>query len=509
MLKNNFYNLFLGVPDTVLAKNIEEVEKAALEHSEIYTRIDRDLDQKALEKKKVRHLDKQYKNIQTPFFNEGFQGQATISNNPDSLEIGCPRMSAEDVFLFILLEGYWGSITDKRAVEAMRESISLYIYYSNKGKKMPKPATIRENVRNVSFETLEYIHQCQMSDFLNEGLDDFNYLILDSTSVSASSSWPTDAAIIYKLLQRAHKQSQKLSKFGIKDIPTWHIADWMPKLKKLLFEINNTKGTSACPKAKKIRVPYQRYLKTAHSMNQYLIREFEQRALDVAKADLVPRRRFQLQTLWGRLEDDLLALSSVLYYTEERVFSDVKLPSVEKILSLSDVTAGFIKKGQRSPVIGYKPQLGMSKNGFVTAFLLDKGNVADSDFLFPLTQKHLKTTGVIPGFLSTDDGYSSKKGRCNCLNFGVKDVCFSGAVGKKIIGDELWENQEYIAGRRKRSAIESLMFVLKYVFYFGRMRRAGIEEVRKEMLTKIIAYNYRHKQLIRKRVEEEKLQKAG
>ena len=63
----------------------------------------------------------------------------------------------------------------------------------------------------------------------------------------------------------------------------------------------------------------------------------------------------------------------------------------------------------------------------------------------------------------------------------------------KILGDKLWEDEKYINGRRNRSAVESLMFSLKYVVHFGRLRRRGIEAVRSEMLGKIIVYNYLHK----------------
>ncbi len=178
------------------------------------------------------------------------------------------------------------------------------------------------------------------------------------------------------------------------------------------------------------------------------------------------------------------------------------LPSVEKILSLSDITAAFIKKGQRNSVIGYKPQIGMSKNGFVSALIIEPGNGADAKYLIPLVEKHIENSGVIPDFVSTDDGYSSAAGRKGCLDLGVKDVCFSGAKGKKILGDELWEDEKYIDGRRNRSAVESLMFSLKYVVHFDRLRRRVIEAVKSEMPGKIIAYNYLHK--IRKFADAEK-----
>ena len=179
----------------------------------------------------------------------------------------------------------------------------------------------------------------------------------------------------------------------------------------------------------------------------------------------------------------------------------------QKIISLSDTTAAFIKKGQRNSVIGYKPQIGMSKKGFVCALIVESGNGADSKYLVPLVEKHIENCGVIPDFVSTDDGYSSAEGRNSCLKLGVKDVCFSGAVGKKILGEELWTDEKYTEGRRNRSAVESLMFSLKYVVHFGRLRRRGIEAVKSEMLGKIIAYNYLHK--IRKFDSESRVHKKA
>ncbi len=213
--------------------------------------------------------------------------------------------------------------------------------------------------------------------------------------------------------------------------------------------------------------------------------------------------QLSLNKIHDIMEDDLLAISNVLYYSEERIFNDAKLPSSEKILSLSDTTAAFIKKGQRNPVIGYKPQLAQSKNGFVTGLLLEKGNVSDSACLLPLAKSHKENTGIIPDFISADDGYSSGAGREACLEFGVLDICLSGAVGKKITPDELWDSDEYILGRRKRSAVESLMFTLKYVFEFGHLRRRGLENVRAEMTEEVIAYNIRKKILLQEQLSKE------
>ena len=130
-----------------------------------------------------------------------------------------------------------------------------------------------------------------------------------------------------------------------------------------------------------------------------------------------------------------------------------------------------------------------------------------------MTRAHAENTGVVPLFVSADDGYSSGAGRSACLEFGVRDVCLSGAVGKKITPEHLWDSEEYVSGRRYRSAVESLMFTLKYVLEFGRLRRRGLENVLAEMTEEVIAYNVLRKLLLVERRERERengeLKKTG
>ena len=71
------------------------------------------------------------------------------------------------------------------------------------------------------------------------------------------------------------------------------------------------------------------------------------------------------------------------------------------------------------------------------------------------------------------------------------DVTINGSKGKKLTPPDEWDAPEAQERRNRRSAVESLMFTLKYVVEFGRMRRRGLESVRAEMLEKIIAYNFR------------------
>ena len=513
MLKNWNCNLFLHTSDTELGKYCGEVLSLGAKYPEILERISADQDALGLAKKRLRWLDRKYEEEKHPNL-PGLipEGESEFSE-PSSLESGRPRMKPEVVLLFMCLRGYYGSATDKSAVERYQDSMTLYVLFGNLNMKMPKPTTILENLNCLSEETRSFVMRCQLRDALNLGLDDFESVVFDSTSVEASSCWPTDAGVILRLLERAYAFSGKLEDFGVKTIPPFYLKNWLPKLKKLLFAINNARGTQKCKKKKKLRHLYDEFLETAVKAHEYLLRQFKQRSSIIESIDLKPSVKRVLRDLAGRIEDDLLAAASVIYYADDRIFNGVTLPASEKILSLSDETAAFIKKGGRDAVVGYKPQLARSSEGFVTAIIVERGNTADSTNLPALTRTHAENTGVVPAFVSADDGYSSAAGRSACLEFGVRDVCLSGAVGKKITPETLWDSEKYVLGRRNRSAVESLMFTLKYVLEFGRLRRRGLENALAEMTEEVIAYNVLRKLLLVERKQRERendeLKKTG
>lgn len=480
------FNLFLLPSDTEITEFIEEVQNLGELFPEIYKRIAEDQDVLAKGKKDIRILDQRHMRDKTSDI-PGLRPSSVDCDHPvTSLGQGRPRMSPELVLLFSRLRGYWGSVSDHDAYERMRDSMTLHVLFMNIGICLPGMTTILENINCVSTSTHNFIFECQLKHILDERLDDFLEVQLDSTSVKASSSWPTDAGVVLKLLNRVYALGGKLGHFGLCPFKDFYMGTWQKELKKLLFEINNTRSKNE----KKLKSLYGRYLKVAHKALGYLSRTLENRIPEMDKTDRLPSVRIALKEILGAMEDDLLALSAVLYYSEERIFNGIVLPSVEKILSISDSSAAFIKKGQRESVIGYKPQLCRSAKGFVTALILEKGNISDSENLSPLVVQHKTNTGVIPKLVSTDSGYASKKGYLDCISLGVEDVCIGGSKGKALLPEELWLSEKYVSGRRMRSAVESLMFTLKYVFEFGLPRRRGLENVRNEMIEKITAYNF-------------------
>ena len=89
---------------------------------------------------------------------------------------------------------------------------------------------------------------------------------------------------------------------------------------------------------------------------------------------------------------------------------------------------------------------------------------------------------------------------------GIDAVSISGSKGKYLISEEDWESELYKEARRNRSAVESLIFVLKYSYEFDRLRRRGIDAVREELLEKAIIHNFSRMALMRRR---KNIPKAG
>ena len=128
-----------------------------------------------------------------------------------------------------------------------------------------------------------------------------------------------------------------------------------------------------------------------------VLEEQERLTVKWETSQLPPNKGIALDTLWYKVDEDLHDTRYVLYYAELLVHEKIKLPSREKILSISD-----------------------------------------NDVAYILT------------------------------------VSINGSKGEKLTLED-WDATSYAVARRKRSAVESSMFTLKYRHGFGRMRRRVIE----------------------------------
>ncbi len=480
-------NLIPPVPDTDFRDFLDELDELIRFAPEIVGEIDQDLDSHGRKKRRLRQEDRKFFESRTADLPELDILERDLAVDELSLAVGRPRMSAYAVYVFMMLRGFLGSLVSKPAQRFLLESMSLECFLRWRGLKMPGLTTILENVNAVSGATRDLIMDKQIEFVFKEGLDDFEKPTIDSTSVKANSCWPTDGKILTGLLGRAYRMGQKLDVFDLKNFRKGWMPSWLEEMDRLEFQICLSAGK---PKSRgKMKKHYRRLLHKGAKAADALTRELSDLEEGLEMRTLPPSRREMLKRVLERIRSDIADAKRVVEYAGDRVFRDKKLPSTEKVLSLSDGSAAYIKKGGRNPVIGYKPQLVRSENGFVTSLIVPQGNAADSIKLEPAIRDSIRRTGVVPELVSTDDGYASAAGRAALLEMGVKDVSISGAKGKKLTDPDDWESERYRDARRNRSAVESLMFTIKDGFEFGEVGRRGIDAVRAELTEKVLAYN--------------------
>lgn len=489
--------LFLNIPESELVDYLQEAHHLVSREPVILEKIDADLDAHAKQKKRLRLLDKHWERSQSRRLPTIEIPSVEIKADELRLQGGRSRMSSYLVYMFLLIRGFWGGVkcSEFQLLLAESKTIQLFLDSYNEG-KMPGFSTISENINSVSNETLDFIHDGQIRMISDEGLDDFMSMMIDSTSVSGNSAWPTDSGILTNLVRRTFHRGKKLHKFGIPNIADRRFPNIIKTMRELSKSINFTvKKRDSKAKRKKI---YRKLLKEARSAHKAFQSELKKVRKSVSHLNIEPSRDFKLKRLVEWMEADVNSMLQVIGYCSQRINHNETTPSKDKVLSLSDKSVGYIKKGDREPVIGYKPQLGRSKNGFIPAFKVPEGNAADSGEFSKIAGDAIRRTGVVPGSISCDDGYANRAVRDELLALGVKVVSISGSKGKKMISQEDWESEEYVEARNNRSAVESLMFTIKYGFNFGKVMRRGIENVRAELLEKVLAYNFCRMSEVRK-----------
>jgi len=235
---------------------------------------------------------------------------------------------------------------------------------------------------------------------------------------------------------------------------------------------------------------YRKLLKKARRATALLAPQVEQTQQALRALDVLPSQRVRAARLVEWLQTDLENLRQVVENCRARVLRNEKVPMSEKVLSVSDPDVGYMAKGGREAVVGYKPNLARSASGLVTGLIVPQGNAAESGHLVPMFEQVVRRTTVIPDTVSVDDGYTSAAGRVSLLGREVEVVSISGSKGKKITPDADGDSEAYAIARDDRSAVESLMYTIKYGFDFGRVARRGLENVRAELLEKVLAYNF-------------------
>lgn len=479
--------LFLATADSELFALLQEVHALVQDAPSLLVAIENDLDAHALQKKAARVADARWYANRTRLL-PGTPEPAKDPVQPLALEQGRARTSAYVVLVALMLRGYFGAgFKSIDVTSLMQESVTLRVLFTNLGLSMPGRSTLTELVNAVTNETRLLILDAQLARALRLKLDDFKVVVQDSTHVAGNTAWPTDSGLMVALVARLIRVGERLDRVLLPAIDCTKVRKLFSKMVRWNREIEFSQGKKD---GKRIRARcYDNLLRTSKRVQALMTDKVASVAEAASALDQAPSVKRVAERAVTRLRDDLQALDQVRTTCEARVVREEKVPMSEKVLSISDPDAGFISKGQRDPVIGYKPQVARSGAGFVVGLRLPKGNAPDSKELVPMIDEVESRTHVRPSVISVDDGYASAKNVEQLKEREIEVISINGAKGRALTSRADWESDLYAEARDKRSAVESLMFTLKHGFDFGEVARRGLSAVYAELLEKALAYN--------------------
>ncbi len=483
--------LFVEAADSALQEYLAEIHALVAGAPILLTLVDADLDALGCRKKVLRLEDVRWREDRTARIAGVPCVPVPVEPENVRLGVGRPRTPAFVVLVALLLRGFFGAGFKSRDPDMMlHESITLRVFLGNYGYAMPARSTLTELCNAVSNATRTSILDAQLAQVLQMGFDDFSMMLQDSTHVAGNSAWPTDSSLMVALLARILRVGGALARVGLCDLTS------LTAQKKLaaMSEIDRVIGMSAGSREGARQRPrrYKTLLRHARRALGVLRPAVAAVGQQLGGLDVCPSHRVRAERVVERLRADLDALATVIDNCEARVVHEQKVPMAQKKLSISDPDVGFIAKGQREPVIGYKPQLARSGAGFIVGLLLPKGNAADSDQLVPMVDEVVARTSVVPAVVSVDDGYASKANVQTLRERGIRVPSINGSKGKALTSAADWSSDEFAQARDCRSAIESLMYTLKQGFHFGEVARRGLAAVHGELLEKALAFNLCH-----------------
>ena len=329
--------------DSELHQFLNECHRIVEFDPAILDRIESDLRVHGLQKKRLREADRRFLEGQTPDLARLKIELRAVDPAQMELEVGRPRLEPYVVYLFLMLRGRFGGCKDQDARLLQEESMTLHWWLENLDLRLPPASTLSENLNAVSNATRDYLHKAQLRYIVDEGLDDFRDLYLDSTAVAANTEWPTDSGLITKLVERICRRASKLDRFGLPNFNPSGLAQLQQEVRGMHREIGLSTGKPK--KQAKLKKLYYQLLRRGRRVCRRFERELAVVERALAQKSLLPSQRLVAQEAVELIRADIQGIGQVAAAGERRILAEEKVPSGEKVISISDGDAAFIVKG--------------------------------------------------------------------------------------------------------------------------------------------------------------------
>jgi len=485
-------NAVLACRDTFLTEIVREAFALAEFAPEILASLAADIDVAGKQAKKIRLMDEIWQEAdlpRLPGFVERIEPSDFDSVPVDHFELcdGRPRGCDAELLLVLLAVNGVESLSSASGYERMADSEMFGMILEAKSLQMPKRSTVAKYLALVSPRTMKVVHEAQMRQVLASDLDDLRRLTVDSSAVAANSAWPTESGLIAGHLERAYRLLEKQGKLSGATWSSKLVVRWLSKLDRWHTAVSLV-GSKRGAKAER-KALYRKLLRTAEQTHARISAAATACTDRLEELCLLPSHSIRVSAMMEQVQHSLGECAKAMDSARSRVLRHETVAAERRVYSVCDPDAYMVEKGERDPVLGYKPQFGRSEHGFITCFEVERGNPADSTRLVDMVEQCVSNTGTALTEVSTDDGYTSTDNFNTLRQRGIDQVSFSGAKGRKILGEELWNSEEYKELRDDRAAVESTIFTVKHKFNLSSFCRRGLSGVRMELAGTVFAYN--------------------
>jgi hypothetical protein len=443
------------------------------------TAIEQDQDAYGIEKKRLRLLDAQWYQDQMQVNEVNlFEASDKLQESSAKIRLSSTkaRMDPELVFIFLLIRSYLGSIKAERSITFIKESKFIDILLGNYGlAKVPGASTILDQLNALSDKTTAMLLKASIK--LASSELDIRKVYIDSTRISANSSWPTESTTISQLLTRiSHSFSMLREDNILVNLPVTR-QDLLGKILSAVKSIALDGGKKGSKKRREKR--YKEIIKAARK----LIKAFKaaRSRIDSKIKTLKPSLLARVESIVELIEVDLHNVELCVENAHSRVIVGEQVPAESKVLGCADQDAQIIAKGETPLVFGYKPQIARSEQGFILAVVVPEGAKSDQSLAVPVVEEVIENIGNIPEAVSFDDGYTDKTVLKTLKQNGIGKVSFSGSRAKNLLPEEDYKSRDFQILRNERSMVESTMSQLKGFFDLERFSRRGLHGVTQEL----------------------------
>lgn len=330
-------------------------------------------------------------------------------------------------------------------------------------------STLQANIKRIAPTTWEKISHSLVLYAKEIGLETGRVIRIDATAIESNVHEPTDSSLLYDCIQSANAHFETLrSQHQVKAFSAVKTG----AAKSLLVAIINTKSSE-------IREGHYRKLIRQAKETQDRIEHVLQKLAKQGRQGLAKYSR-------------LMGLSSILPViidqTWRRVIKKEQVPVDEKIFSIFEPHTDLIVIGDRDRVYGHKTFFTVGTSGIVVDTILVQGNPNDSEYFMDIIERQHEIYGRYPRQVVTDGGFASEDNLFDAKDLGIKDVCFTKALGLEV--EEMVKSRWVFEKLRNfRAGIESVISCLKRGFALDRVTWKGVRGFGSYVHSTVVAYN--------------------